>query len=158
MFSKNWSKITQVSQIYITELKLSYYVFICSKMFWGIFNKTFDAFKGHSKIKKIKRKSLSTAASRTLHLVAVWTLMLQGFNCSNQCGVKAFSSKISSLSSCCILFYQRQAKAFDWCRFFYQLRKPLLSIGNTKNLHSRIWCMVGWSHGGLKQANISGAW
>ena len=62
-------KITQVSQVYKTMLKWSHFNPICTKMFRGIFTQSFDAFWGHSKIFKIKRKVFSATASIQEHCV-----------------------------------------------------------------------------------------
>ena len=46
--------------------KWSHFNPICTKMFRGIFTQSFDAFWGHSKILKIKRKAVSATGSSTL--------------------------------------------------------------------------------------------
>ena len=62
---KNATKIAQMSQVYKTMCKWSHFNPICTKMFRGIFTQSFDAFWGHSKILKIKRKAVSATGSST---------------------------------------------------------------------------------------------
>ena len=47
---KNATKIIQVSLVYKTLLKWIHFNPICTKIIWGIFIQSFDAFCGHSNI------------------------------------------------------------------------------------------------------------
>ena len=129
---KNATKIAQVSQVYKTMLKWSHFNPICTKMIWGIFTQSFDAFWGHSKILKIKEKQFLP-----LGVVMNWQSQKCRGSKVNKMYVKECYRSICRIIQM-MLVYQTRVSLNPWKKYSFPLHFSK-NIYQLENYQTLLW-------------------